>query len=157
MLKKFPSLNSNSESRKMNKNINISIAINSKKNKLYAPVLKKCNLLKIEEINKEIKKLINKVNNNNLCIKDFKKGTFTVTNGGIYGSIFSIPVINFPQSSILGIHSIVDRIVVIKGKEKLRKVMYLAISYNHIIVNGKDAIKSLLYIKNLIEDPIKML
>ena len=104
----------------------------------------------------EIKNLSDKANNTTLTIEDLQGGTFTISNGGIYGSMLSTPILNPPQSGVLGMHNIVERAVVINGEIKVRPVMYLALSYDHRIIDGKEAVSFLKDIKNNLEQPEKL-
>ncbi|KFX72304.1 MAG: dihydrolipoamide succinyltransferase, partial [alpha proteobacterium QL1] len=108
------------------------------------------------EIEKEIVDLGTKAKNNQLSIDELQGGTFTITNGGIYGSMLSTPIINPPQSGVLGMHNIVQRAVVIDGKIEIRPVMYLALSYDHRIVDGKEAVSFLVRVKEILEDPRRL-
>ena len=92
-----------------------------------------------------------------LTLADLEGGTFTISNGGVYGSMMSTPILNPPQSGILGLHNIVDRPVAIDGKVEIRPMMYLALSYDHRIIDGKEAVSFLVTVKNAIEDPARML
>ena len=104
----------------------------------------------------EIKNLSDKANNTTLTIEDLQGGTFTISNGGIYGSMLSTPILNPPQSGVLGMHNIVERAVVINGEIKVRPVMYLALSYDHRIIDGKEAVSFLKEIKENLEEPEKL-
>ena len=94
--------------------------------------------------------------NNQLSIDELQGGTFTITNGGIYGSMLSTPIINPPQSGVLGMHNIVQRAVVISGKIEIRPIMYLALSYDHRIIDGKEAVSFLVRVKEILEDPRRL-
>lgn len=134
---------------------NINIAIATKRG-LIAPIIYNTDTLSLIDIEKKIKKLIIKSNKNQLSIKDLVSGTFTITNGGVFGSLMSTPIINPPQSAILGMHVIKERPVVINHKIYIMPMMYLALSYDHRLIDGKEAIGFLMLIKTLLEDPIKL-
>ena len=108
------------------------------------------------EIEKNISIIGEKARNGKLTINDLQGGTFTITNGGIYGSMLSTPILNPPQSGVLGMHNIIDRAVVINGEIKIRPMMYLALSYDHRIVDGKEAVSFLKNIKDFLEEPKRL-
>ena len=120
------------------------------------PVLGNADELSFAEIEKEIIILGTKAKNNQLSIEELQGGTFTITNGGIYGSMLSTPIINPPQSGVLGMHNIVQRAVVINGKIEIRPIMYLALSYDHRIIDGKEAVSFLVRVKEILEDPRRL-
>ncbi|MCV2508451.1 MAG: 2-oxo acid dehydrogenase subunit E2 [Candidatus Lightella neohaematopini] len=134
----------------------INIAISTKSG-LITPVIKDVDKLSIYKIEKIIKQLSFKSKINKLTSKDLINGNFTITNGGIFGSLISTPIINVPQVGILGLHAIKDRTVVLDKKIIILPMMYVALSYDHKIIDGKEAIKFLLKIKDIIENPIKLL
>ncbi|MCV2525841.1 MAG: 2-oxo acid dehydrogenase subunit E2, partial [Candidatus Lightella neohaematopini] len=134
----------------------INIAI-STKNGLITPIIRNVDKLSIYKIEKIIKKLSFKSKINKLTTNDLINGNFTITNGGVFGSLISTPIINIPQSAILGLHTIKDRTVVLNKKIIILPMMYVALSYDHRIIDGKEAIKFLLKIKDIIENPIKLL
>ncbi|QJC34095.1 dihydrolipoyllysine-residue succinyltransferase [Enterobacteriaceae endosymbiont of Donacia cinerea] len=138
-----------------NNNYNINIAIATERG-LITPIIYNTNKLSLIDIEKKIKKLIIKSNKNKLSVEDLVSGTFTITNGGVFGSLMSTPIINPPQSAILGMHVIKDRPIVIKNKICIMPMMYLALSYDHRLIDGKDAIGFLMLVKTLLEDPIKL-
>jgi 2-oxoglutarate dehydrogenase E2 component (dihydrolipoamide succinyltransferase) len=135
---------------------NIGIAIGSEKG-LVVPVVRHCDKLSFSEIEKEIINYAGKANKGLLTPSDFIGGTFTISNGGTYGSMLSTPIINPPQSGILGMHSITERAVVVNGQIVIRPMMYLALSYDHRIIDGSEAVRFLVKIKNYIENPQRML
>ena len=112
--------------------------------------------LSFAEIEKNIKSISEKARSGNLAIEDLQGGTFTISNGGIYGSMLSTPILNPPQSAVLGMHNIVERPVVIDGEIKVRPVMYLALSYDHRIIDGKDSVSFLKLVKENLEDPRRL-
>jgi 2-oxoglutarate dehydrogenase E2 component (dihydrolipoamide succinyltransferase) len=124
---------------------------------LVVPVLKDADLLDLADIEKEITRLAGKVKDGTISLDEMKGGTFTISNGGIYGSLLSTPIINPPQSAILGMHKIEKRPVVINEQIVIRPMMYVALSYDHRIVDGKEAVQFLLKIKEMVEDPIRLL
>ncbi|QJC37730.1 dihydrolipoyllysine-residue succinyltransferase [Enterobacteriaceae endosymbiont of Donacia bicoloricornis] len=134
---------------------NINIAIATKRG-LITPIIYNTNTLSLIDIEKKIKKLVVKSNKNQLSTKDLVSGTFTITNGGVFGSLMSTPIINPPQSAILGMHVIKERPIVINHKIYIMPMMYLALSYDHRLIDGKEAIGFLMLIKTLLEDPIKL-
>ncbi|WP_185856110.1 2-oxoglutarate dehydrogenase complex dihydrolipoyllysine-residue succinyltransferase [Blattabacterium cuenoti] len=134
----------------------ISIAISGPKG-LMVPVIRNAENLSFRGIEKEISRLSERVRNGTISIDEMTGGTFTITNGGIFGSMLSTPIINPPQSAILGMHKIMDRTVVIHGSVKIRPIMYLALSYDHRIIDGRESVGFLVSVKEAIENPIKFL
>ena len=122
---------------------------------LVVPVLRDADQLSLAEIEKGIAALGKKARDGHLAIEDMSGGTFTITNGGIYGSLMSTPILNMPQAAILGMHNIVQRPIAVDGKVEIRPMMYLAVSYDHRIVDGKEAVTFLVALKNAIEDPTR--
>ena len=120
------------------------------------PVVKSADQMSFAEIEKEIIKLGEKAREGQLTIDDLQGGTFTITNGGIYGSMLSTPILNPPQSGVLGMHNIVQRPMVIDGKIEIRPMMYLALSYDHRIIDGKEAVSFLVRVKEILEDPRRL-
>ena len=113
--------------------------------------------MNFSEIEKEIVRLATKARDNKLSIDEMTGGTFTITNGGIFGSMMSTPIINAPQSAILGMHNIVDRAVVIDGQIQVRPIMYVALSYDHRIIDGRESVGFLVKVKQLLEEPMRLL
>ena len=134
----------------------ISIAVSSPRG-LVVPVIRNADQLSFAEIEAQIMDYAIKARDGKLGIEDMQGGTFTITNGGTFGSMLSTPIINAPQSAILGMHNIVDRPVAVDGEVKIRPVMYLALSYDHRIIDGKDSVSFLRTIKELLEDPARLL
>jgi len=134
----------------------IGIAVQTPKG-LMVPVIRNAETKTIEAIEREIKELAEKARGKKLSIQEMNGGTFTITNGGVFGSLMSTPILNPPQSAILGMHSIKDRPVAINGKVEIRPMMYVALSYDHRIIDGKDSVGFLVKVKELIEDPAKLL
>ncbi len=134
----------------------VGIAIGSEKG-LVVPVLRHADRLSFAQVESRIVEFADKVKNNRLALSDLEGGTFSITNGGIYGSLMSTPILNMPQSAILGMHKIEDRPVAIDGQVVIRPMMYVALSYDHRIVDGKDAVTFLRRIKEFIENPERMI
>jgi len=134
----------------------ISIAVSSPKG-LMVPVLRNAEQMSLAEIEAEIKRLALKARDGKLTLQEMTGGTFTITNGGVFGSMLSTPIINPPQSAILGMHNIVERPVAISGKVEIRPIMYVALSYDHRIIDGKDSVGFLKTVKEFIENPIKLM
>ena len=130
----------------------IGVAVGTDKG-LVVPVVRDADAMSIAEIEKEIGRLGLAARDGKLSVADMQGGTFTITNGGIYGSLMSTPILNAPQSGILGMHRIEDRPVVLKGQVVVRPMMYLALSYDHRIVDGREAVTFLVRVKELLEDP----
>ena len=153
-LKLYPIINAEVENNEIvYKNYyNISFAVGTDKG-LVVPVLKNADEMSFAEIEKNIKKLSDKANGGILSIEDLQGGTFTISNGGVYGSMLSTPIINPPQSGVLGMHNIVERPIAVDGEIKIKPVMYLALSYDHRIIDGKEAVSFLKEIKESLEEP----
>ncbi len=134
----------------------ISIAI-STPNGLVVPPVHNAESLKFHEIELKIKELAGKARNGNLTLEEMKGGTFTITNGGVFGSMMSTPIINEPQSAILGMHTIQQRPMAVDGEVKIRPMMYLALSYDHRIIDGSTSVTFLVNVKKLLEDPVTLL
>lgn len=124
---------------------------------LVTPVLRDCDKMNLAEIEKAIKDLAIKGRDGKLSMDDLTGGNFTITNGGVFGSLMSTPIINPPQSAILGMHKIQDRVMVVDGKMEILPMMYLALSYDHRIIDGKESVGFLVTIKELLEDPTRIL
>ena len=156
-LKSFPVVNAEIDGEDIiYKNYyNISFAVGTEKG-LVVPVLKNADEMSFAEIEKNIKVISEKAKDGKLTIEDLQGGTFTVTNGGVYGSMLSTPILNLPQSGVLGMHNIVERPVVIDGEIKIRPMMYLALSYDHRIIDGKESVSFLKMIKENLEDPRRL-
>ena len=156
-LKNFPSVNAEIEGDEIvYKNYyNISFAVGTDKG-LVVPVLKNADELSFADIEKNIKQISEKARDGKLTIEDLQGGTFTISNGGVYGSMLSTPILNLPQSGVLGMHNIVDRPAVINGEIKIRPIMYLALSYDHRIIDGKESVSFLKMIKENLEDPRRL-
>jgi len=157
-LKNFPAVNAEIDGDTIvYKNYyNISFAVGTDKG-LVVPVLKNADELSFADIEKNIKEISEKAKDGKLVIEDLQGGTFTISNGGVYGSMLSTPILNLPQSGVLGMHNIVDRPIVVDGEIKIRPMMYLALSYDHRIVDGKGAVTFLVRVKEGLEDPSRLL
>ena len=156
-LKNFPAVNAEIEGDEIiYKNYyNISFAVGTDKG-LVVPVLKDADVMSFAEIEKNIKEISDKAKSGKLTIEDLQGGTFTISNGGVYGSMLSTPILNLPQSGVLGMHNIVERPVVIEGEIMVRPIMYLALSYDHRIIDGKESVSFLKMIKENLEDPRRL-
>ncbi len=156
-LKNYPAVNAEIQNDEIvYKNYyNISFAVGTDKG-LVVPVLRNSDLMSFADIEKNISLLGDKARNGKITIEDLQGGTFTITNGGIYGSMLSTPILNPPQSGVLGMHNIIERPVVRNGKIDIRPMMYLALSYDHRIIDGKEAVSFLKNVKDFLEDPKRL-
>lgn len=157
-LQQFPQVNSQIEGEDILQfnYCDISIAVSTPKG-LVVPVVRNTEQKNIAEIEQEIKRLAAKARENKLSIDEMSGGTFTITNGGVFGSLMATPIINPPQSAILGMHNIVDRPIALNGQVVIRPMMYIALSYDHRIIDGRESVGFLKMIKELIENPISLL
>ncbi|MBN1598543.1 MAG: 2-oxoglutarate dehydrogenase complex dihydrolipoyllysine-residue succinyltransferase [Bacteroidales bacterium] len=157
-LKIFPKVNTQIEGENIvyPKFVDIGIAVQTDKG-LMVPVLRNTESMNLADIEKNIVVLAEKARKFRLSIEEMTGGTFTITNGGIFGSMLSTPILNPPQTAILGMHNIVDRPVAIDGKVEIRPIMYLALSYDHRLVDGRDSVSFLVQVKELLESPVKMI
>jgi 2-oxoglutarate dehydrogenase E2 component (dihydrolipoamide succinyltransferase) len=130
----------------------ISIAVSAPKG-LVVPVIRNAESLNMAEIEKKVVELATKARDNKLALEEMQGGTFTITNGGVFGSLMSTPIINIPQAAILGMHKIQERPVVINGQIVARPMMYLALSYDHRIIDGRESVSFLVRVKELLENP----
>ena len=156
-LKNYPAINAEIQGEEIvYKNYyNISIAVGTDRG-LVVPVLKETDEMSFADIEKNIATIGQKARDGKITIEDLQGGTFTITNGGIYGSMLSTPILNPPQSAVLGMHNIVDRPIVIDGNVEIRPVMYLALSYDHRIIDGKEAVSFLKIVKESLEQPKRL-
>jgi len=156
-LKTFPSVNAEIDGDEIiYKNYyNISFAVGTERG-LVVPVLRDADELSFADIEKNIKAISEKARESKLTIEDLQGGTFTISNGGVYGSMLSTPILNLPQSGVLGMHNIVDRPAVVDGEIKIRPIMYLALSYDHRIIDGKESVSFLKMVKENLEDPRRL-
>lgn len=134
----------------------IGIAVGTEKG-LFVPVVRQCDTLSFAEIERAIESFATKAREGGLSLSDLQGGGFTITNGGTYGSMLSTPILNPPQSAILGMHKITKRAVVVDDQIVIRQMMYLALSYDHRVIDGKEAVSFLVHIKNMLEDPSRLL
>ena len=157
-LKRFPEVNAaiDGDDIVYHNYFDVSIAVSTPRG-LVTPVLRDCDKMNLAEIEKAIKELALKGRDGKLAMDDLTGGNFTITNGGVFGSLMSTPIINPPQSAILGMHKIQDRVMVVDGKMEILPMMYLALSYDHRIIDGKESVGFLVTIKDLLEDPTRIL
>ena len=156
-LKNYPSINAEIQGDEIvfKNYYNISIAVGTDRG-LVVPVLRNSDEMSFADIENNISNLGNKARDGKITIEDLQGGTFTITNGGIYGSMLSTPILNPPQSAVLGMHNIVERPMVIDGNVIIRPVMYLALSYDHRIIDGKEAVSFLKTVKESLEQPKRL-
>ena len=156
-LKVFPSVNAeiNGDEIIYKNYYNISFAVGTERG-LVVPVLRDTDELSFADIEKNIKTISEKARDGKLTIEDLQGGTFTISNGGVYGSMLSTPILNLPQSGVLGMHNIVERPIVVEGEIKIRPIMYLALSYDHRIIDGKESVSFLKMVKENLEDPRRL-
>ena len=157
-MKKHPLVNAmiDGENLVIPQYVDMGIAVSSAKG-LVVPVVRNSEAMRLADIEKEISRLATKARDGKITIEDMTGGTFTITNGGVFGSMLSTPIINIPQSAILGMHNIVQRPWVVDGEIKVRPIMYVALSYDHRIIDGKDSVGFLKTVKELLEDPARMI
>lgn len=157
-LSEFPAVNAMIDGDEIiyNDFADVSIAVSAPKG-LVVPVIRNAEQMNFAEIEKEIVRLAGKARDNKLSLEEMTGGTFTITNGGIFGSMMSTPIINAPQSAILGMHNIVERPVVVNGEIVVRPIMYVALSYDHRIIDGRESVGFLVRVKQLLEDPMRLL
>ncbi|KAA5545743.1 2-oxoglutarate dehydrogenase complex dihydrolipoyllysine-residue succinyltransferase [Adhaeribacter rhizoryzae] len=157
-LQEFPAVNAMIDEGEMvfNDFCDISIAVSAPKG-LVVPVIRNAESMSLDGIEKEVIRLATRARDNKISIEEMTGGTFTITNGGVFGSMMSTPIINAPQSAILGMHNIVQRPVAIDGQVVIRPMMYVALSYDHRIIDGKESVSFLVRVKELLEDPMRLL
>jgi len=157
-LKDFPSVNARIEGEEVvfNNFADISIAVSAPKG-LVVPVIRNAESKSLAEIEASVMELAVKARDSKLTIEEMTGGTFTITNGGVFGSMMSTPIINAPQSAILGMHNIVERPVALNGQVVIRPIMYVALSYDHRIIDGRESVGFLVRVKQLLEDPARLL
>ncbi|WP_432708408.1 2-oxoglutarate dehydrogenase complex dihydrolipoyllysine-residue succinyltransferase [Pedobacter sp.] len=157
-LKDFPSVNARIDGEELvfNDFVDVSIAVSAPKG-LVVPIIRNAESKSLAEIEKSVIELATKARDNKLSIDEMTGGTFTITNGGVFGSMMSTPIINSPQSAILGMHNIIERPIAIKGEVVVRPMMYLALSYDHRIIDGRESVGFLVRVKQLLEDPARLL
>jgi len=157
-LKLFPQVNSQISGDEFIsfKYVDVSIAVSAPKG-LVVPVIRNAELMSLAEIEIAIKELATKARDNKITLEDMEGGTFTISNGGVFGSMMSTPIINPPQSAILGMHNIVERPIAVNGKVEIHPMMYVALSYDHRIIDGRESVSFLVKVKEMLEHPERML
>ena len=157
-LKEFPAVNASIDGDDIvfHDYVDISIAVSTERG-LVVPVIRNADRMSFAQIEQEIINLAAKARDNKLTIEEMTGGTYTITNGGVFGSMLSTPIINAPQVAILGMHNIVERPVVLNGEIVVRPIMYVAMSYDHRIIDGKESVSFLVRVKQLLEDPTRLL
>jgi len=157
-LQKYPDVNGRIEGDEivLNQRYDIGVAVSTEKG-LMVPVIRGADLLSYAEIEKQLKEFSEKARSGTISMDALQGGTFTITNGGVFGSLLSTPILNPPQSAILGMHNIQKRPVVVQDEIVIRPMMYLALSYDHRIVDGKESIGFLVHLKNCLEEPARLL
>ena len=157
-LRKFPVVNASIDGDEIvyHGYQDVGIAVSTERG-LMVPVIRDVQNLGLAEIEMAIAHFAQKARDGSIALKDLQGGTFTITNGGVFGSLLSTPLLNPPQSAILGMHNIVERPVVVDGEIVARPMMYIALSYDHRLVDGKDSVQFLVAVKNALEDPTRML
>jgi len=157
-LQEWPAVNAMIDGNEMvfNEYCDVSIAVSAPKG-LVVPVIRNAESLSFDQIEREVVRLATKARDNKLSIEEMEGGTFTITNGGVFGSMMSTPIINAPQSAILGMHNIVERAVIENGEVVVRPMMYVALSYDHRIIDGRESVSFLVRVKQLLEDPTRLL
>lgn len=157
-MKHFPQVNGMIDGDEMifHKYVDVGIAVSAPKG-LVVPVIRNAESLSLDQIEEKIKELAAKARDNKITLDEMTGGTFTITNGGVFGSMLSTPIINPPQSAILGMHNIVERPIAVDGRVEIHPIMYVALSYDHRVIDGKESVGFLVKVKEMIEDPVKML
>jgi 2-oxoglutarate dehydrogenase E2 component (dihydrolipoamide succinyltransferase) len=157
-LREFPVVNAGLDGEDLvyHDYVDLSIAVSAPRG-LMVPVVRGADHLALHEIEREIARLAGKAREGTLSVDEMAGGTFTITNGGVFGSMLSTPIINAPQSAILGMHNIVERPIALHGQVVIRPIMYIALSYDHRLIDGKDSVSFLVRVKEFLEDPYRML
>ncbi len=157
-LELYPAVNAMIDGKEMvlHDYADIGIAVSSPKG-LMVPVVRNAESMSLDQIEAEIKRLAIRARDGEITVDEMTGGTFTITNGGVFGSMLSTPIINPPQSAILGMHNIVERPVAIHGQVEIRPIMYVALSYDHRIIDGKESVSFLVAVKEMLENPERML
>jgi 2-oxoglutarate dehydrogenase E2 component (dihydrolipoamide succinyltransferase) len=157
-LKDFPAVNAKIDGEEIvyNDFADISIAVSAPKG-LVVPIIRNAESMSLAQIEKTVIELATKARDSKLTIDEMTGGTFTITNGGVFGSMMSTPIINAPQSAILGMHNIIERPIAEKGEVVIRPMMYVALSYDHRIIDGRESVGFLVRVKQLLEDPARLL
>jgi 2-oxoglutarate dehydrogenase E2 component (dihydrolipoamide succinyltransferase) len=157
-LQQFPQVNAQIDGEEIvyHKYADVGIAVSTPKG-LMVPVLRNAEQMTMAEIELKIKELATKARDNKITLDEMKGGTFTITNGGVFGSMLSTPILNPPQSAILGMHNIVERPIAVNGQVEIHPIMYVALSYDHRIIDGRESVSFLVKVKEMLENPAKML
>jgi 2-oxoglutarate dehydrogenase E2 component (dihydrolipoamide succinyltransferase) len=157
-LNHFPAVNAMIDGEEIvyHKYADIGVAVSAPKG-LVVPVVRNAEQMSLAQIETAIKNLAIKARDNKITLEDMTGGTFTITNGGVFGSMMSTPIINPPQSAILGMHNVVDRPVAVNGQVVIRPMMYVALSYDHRVIDGRESVGFLVKVKEMLENPTKML
>lgn len=157
-LKSFPAVNAQIDGEEIlyHNYCDVGIAVSAPKG-LMVPIIRSAETLSLAQIEQQVIDLATKARDSKLTIDEMTGGTFTITNGGVFGSMLSTPIINPPQSAILGMHNIVERPVAVNGEIVIRPVMYVALSYDHRIIDGRESVGFLVKVKQMLEEPVKML
>ncbi len=156
-LRKFPSVNASVDGNDIvyHEYFDVGVAVSTDRG-LIVPVLRDADLMSFADIEKSIGKFAGRARAGTITIEELTGGTFTITNGGVFGSLLSTPIVNSPQSAILGMHKVQDRPVVIDGQVVVRPMMYIALTYDHRIIDGREAVQFLVTVKQCLEDPARM-
>jgi len=136
--------------------VDVSVAISAPKG-LVVPVIRNAESMSLAQIEQEIKNLAIKARDNKLTLQEMQGGTFTITNGGVFGSMMSTPILNPPQSAILGMHNIIEKPIAVNGKVEIHPMMYIALSYDHRVIDGRESVGFLVKVKEMLENPERML
>jgi 2-oxoglutarate dehydrogenase E2 component (dihydrolipoamide succinyltransferase) len=157
-LKQFPAVNAMIDGTEMiyHNYADVGVAVSTPRG-LVVPVIRNAESMGLAQIESKIIELAGRARDGKLSIEEMQNGTFTITNGGIFGSMLSTPIINIPQSAILGMHNIVERPVAVNGQVVIRPIMYVALSYDHRIIDGRESVSFLKSVKEQLEDPSRML
>ncbi len=157
-LREFPRINAEIDGNDIvyHRDVHLGIAVSTDRG-LAVPVLRRADSLSFAKIESEIKRLANATRDGKLSLEELTGGTFTITNGGIYGSLLSTPILNPPQSGILGMHAILKRPIAVGDKVEIRPMMYVALSYDHRLVDGKESVSFLVRLKEYLEDPARLM
>ena len=157
-LMEFPAVNGQIEGEEMvlHDYVDLGVAVSTERG-LVVPNIRNAERMSIAQIESAIGELAKKARENKITIADMQGGTFTITNGGVFGSLLSTPILNAPQSAILGMHKIEERPIAVNGQVVIRPMMYLALSYDHRIIDGKESVSFLVRVKELLENPVRLL
>jgi len=157
-LQQFPQVNAQIDGDELvfHNYADIGVAVSTPKG-LMVPVLRNAEQMSLADIELNIKELATKARDNKISLDDMKGGTFTITNGGVFGSMLSTPILNPPQSAILGMHNIVERPIAVNGIVEIHPIMYVALSYDHRVIDGRESVSFLVKVKEMLENPSRML